>query len=154
MGRVRLVEESTKSRRGLHVERKIALVIDTSGSVKRPPTVVGEAPKTYSLGEARYLEADLGEGEYAVQVRLVRGLGGHVKGHIIVIDGSGRQVFKAVYRKGKLRRSFGDLRYARIVETAVYSIGLHKYVRRTNWKTGNPFHHEHHGSPRPAHGPP
>jgi hypothetical protein len=136
MARVRLVEESTKSRRGLHVDRKIALIVGAYGSVRRPSRVSGEAPKTYSVGESRYLEEELGEGEHAVQIRLVRNPRGEVKGYILVLDSGGNPAFKAVYRRGKLRRSFGDLRYARIVETVAYTIGLHKYVKRTNWKTG------------------
>ena len=136
MARIRLVEESSRSKRGVHVERKVALVVSREGGVRKFSRVAGAAPTTYKVGEARYVEEDLKEGEYAVQVRLVRGLKGRVNGHITVYDSKGAPVFKAVYRKGKLRRSFGDLRYAKIVETVVYTIGLDKYVKRTNWRTG------------------
>ncbi|MCE4612603.1 MAG: hypothetical protein F7C07_02075 [Desulfurococcales archaeon] len=136
MAKIRLIEESSRSKRGLHIERKIALIVNRDGTTRKPSKSPGKAPTMYKIGEARYVEEELSEGEYAVQIRLVRGLWNNVQGYIIVYDWKGVPVFKAVYRKGKLRRSFGDLRYAKIVETAVYSIGLDKYVKRVNWKTG------------------
>lgn len=129
MGKVRLTIEASKSRSGLHAERRLAFIV--RGGVELEE-VKGEGVKVdpvYSRGDARSIEVNLSPGDYAVQVRLVRGLRGRVKGYIIVLDSSGNVVYKSVLRKRKVRPSTGDKSYHFIVEKVVEALKLHKYLR-------------------------
>jgi hypothetical protein len=91
----------------------------------------GEPIKTtYSRGEAWLYNVNLKPGELAVQVRLVRGLRGRVRGYIAVYDSSGVEVYRVVIRKLKIRPSRGDIGYHWVVERVVEKLGLHKYLKR------------------------
>jgi len=59
------------------------------------------------------------QGWYLVYVYLVKNLRGHVKGFIEVYSPDAQLLYRAVYRKLKLRYSYGDPRYAWIVEKVV-----------------------------------
>ncbi|MDM7275403.1 MAG: hypothetical protein P3X22_004695 [Thermoprotei archaeon] len=129
VGKVRLTIEASKSRSGLHAERRLAFIV--RGGVELEE-VKGEGVKVdpvYSRGDARSIEVNLSPGDYAVQVRLARGLRGRVKGYIIVLDSSGNVVYKSVLRKRKVRPSTGDKSYHFIVEKVVEALKLHKYLR-------------------------
>lgn len=125
---VKLVVESSRSRSGVHVERKYAFIVRGNEVIE----VRGGTPvkPVYSRGEARVVEVNLKPGEFAVQVRLVRGLKGRVKGYMAVYDGSGVEVYRVVVRKLKIRPSKGDRRYHWVVERVVERMGLNKYLRR------------------------
>lgn len=129
VGKVRLTIEASKSRSGLHVERKLAFVARGGAELEE---VKGEGVKVkpvYSRGDARSIEVNLSPGDYAVHVRLVRGLRGRVKGHIAVLDSSGNVVYKGVLRKRKFRPSAGDKKYHFIAEKVIEALKLHKYLR-------------------------
>ena len=126
--------EKSKSRTGKHAVRDIALVVKSDG------TVVEAKPKTqypvkpvYSRGEAYLVHVEVGENEYAVQVHLVRNLRGHVKGYIEVYNKDGTLLYRAVYRKLKLRYSKGDDQYAWVAETVANYLKLP--VKRVNLKS-------------------
>ncbi|MFN4045952.1 MAG: hypothetical protein ACK4H7_01250 [Acidilobaceae archaeon] len=129
MGRVRLTIEASKSRSGLHAERKLAFIVRGGARLEE---VRGEGVKVkpvYSRGDARSIEVSLSPGDYAVYVRLVRGFRGRVKGYIVVLDSSGSMVYRAVLRKRKVRPSMGDRRYHSMVEKVVEALKLHSYLR-------------------------
>ncbi len=120
-----LVEELSKSRTGKHAVRKLAFIVSKDGSIRRVECKEWlDAPKTYTRGWSRACSVELGENEYAVQVHLVKNLYGHVKGYILVYDREGNVVFRAVYRRLKLRRSFGHPRYAWIVKRVAEELKL------------------------------
>ena len=113
-----LIEELSKSRSGRHAIRKLILVVSKHKGVRKAECIETEdADKVYSRGWARKCTIELSEDEYAVQVFLVKNLYGHVKGVIEVYRNDGTMVFRAVYRRLKLRRSMGDPKYAWIVRT-------------------------------------
>jgi len=119
-----LVEELSKSRTGKHAVRKIAFIVSKNG-VRRVDCSSGEkGVKTYARGWSRICSVELDENEYAVQVHLVKNLYGHVKGYIEVYDHNGNMVFRAVYRKLKIRRSHGHPRYAWIVKRVAEELKL------------------------------
>jgi len=131
-----LREEKSKSRRGKHAVRCIALIVDSKGTVKIPkPNRREPAKPTYSRGSAETLYVNLSEGEYGVQVCLVKNLKGRVKGWIEVYDSDGRLVYRAVYRKLKLRYSKGDATYAWIAKRVTEHLKLP--IKRLNLKPKN-----------------
>ncbi len=116
--KVRLVEELSKSRSGKHAVRKLVLIVSKHKGVRKAEcSDIKITSRVYSRGWARECHVELGEDEYAVQVFLVKNLYGHVKGVIEVYRSDGTMVFRAVYRRLKLRRSMGDPKYAWIVKT-------------------------------------
>ncbi len=109
--------EKSKSRSGKHAIRDIVLLVSNKGEIKEPRPRLQQATKpVYSRGEAYHVYIDVPEGWYLVQVHLVRNLRGHVKGYIEVYSDTGERLFRAVYRKLKLRYSDGDPQYAWIVQ--------------------------------------
>lgn len=125
---VRLVVEASKSRSGLHAERKLAFIVRGGELVE----VRGGEPvkPVYSRGEARVARVNLRPGELAVQVRLVRNPRGRVKGYIAVFDYRGVEVYRVVVRKRKVRPSRGDTQYHWVVERVVEKLGLSRYLRK------------------------
>jgi hypothetical protein len=65
-----------------------------------------------------------------VYVYLVKNLRNHVKGYIEVYSNDGRLLYRAVYRKLKLRRGTGDPSYAWAVRRVADYLKL--YVKNTN----------------------
>ncbi len=108
-----LVVEKSKSRRGIHaIVRKVFLVSRDGRVVEVTGPRVGPAERTYSRGEAYRVKVKPGKDELVVYVVLVRGLRGRVKGYFEVYDESGRLLYRAVYRKLKVRYSKGDPSYS------------------------------------------
>ncbi len=109
--------ERSKSRSGKHAVRDLVLLVSRNGEVKEPrPRIQQPTSPTYSRGEAYRVYINVPEDWFLVQVHLVRNLRGHVKGYIEVYAPSGERLFRAVYRKLKLRYSDGDPQYAWIVQ--------------------------------------
>ena len=96
-----------------------AYVVSKAGVKEAEGEVVSEERPLYSVGFARKVRVRLGRGEYLAVLKLVRNPRGVVKGYVEVYDASGVVVFRAAYRKLKLRRSFGDPKYAWVVESLV-----------------------------------
>ncbi len=131
MPTVQLRVERSKSRTGKHAVRDIALVVTADGRVEEArPKARYPAKPVYSRGEAYLVHVEAREGVYPVQVHLVRNLRGHVKGYIEVYGPDGTPVYRAVYRKLKLRYSRGDDRYAWVVEAVARYLNLP--VKRAN----------------------
>lgn len=125
---VKLVVEASKSRSGVHVERKLAFIV--RGGELFEVGGVGEPVKpVYCRGEARLYRVRLNPGELAVQVRFVRGLRGRVKGFISVFDSSG-EVYRVVVRRRKVRVSRGDRGFHWVVERVIERLGLQRYLRK------------------------
>ncbi len=125
-----LVEERSFSRSGKHAMRRLVLVVSKDG-VREPEARRVRTKPLYARGEAYLLrDVSVGEGEYLVQASFVRNLRGHVKGTIEVYTGDGALVYRAVYRKLKIRRSMGDPKYAWVVQRVVEHLKLP--VKRMN----------------------
>ncbi|MCX8195586.1 MAG: hypothetical protein N3F67_00655 [Acidilobaceae archaeon] len=141
---VRLLVEASRSRSGLHAERKIALIVSSDGKVREASGETRPVKPLYAVGEAREVEAEVGEGELAVQVRLVRGPRGRVRGYVAVIDREGRELYRTVLRKRKVRPSRGDERYHRAVELALEYLSIAKYLRsyKPSSRSGSARPHE------------
>jgi len=126
---VKLVVEASRSRSGVHVERKLAFIVSRGELIEVRGG--GELVKpTYSRGEARLYKVNLNPGELAVQIRFVRGLKGRVRGYMVVYDSRGVEVYRVVVRKRKIRPSRGDRSYHWVVERVVERLGLNKYLRK------------------------
>jgi len=138
LGRIRVLLEATRSRRGGHAARRAAVVLRSDGRVELiTQASVGESARgTYSRGKAVWAEIALGEGDYLVAASLVRNTRGHVSGFFEVIDWTGRTLLRAVYRRLKIRRSSGDPSYSWAIERALEAFKLDRYVRRINMATG------------------
>jgi hypothetical protein len=127
--RVRL--EKSRSRTGKHAARALALLVSPEGRVVEPrPRMTSPVKPLYRRGEAYEAYYQVPEGWFLVYVWLVRNLRGHVKGYIEVYDSEGRMVYRAVYRRLKLRRSSGDPSYAWIVRRVADYLKLP--VKNTN----------------------
>ncbi len=119
-----LVEERSFSRSGKHAVRRLVLVVSKEG-VREPEARRIRVKPLYVKGEAYLLkDVRVGEGEYLVQASFVRNLRGHVKGTMEVYTGDGALVYRAVYRKLKVRRSMGDPKYAWVVKKVVEHLKL------------------------------
>mgnify|MGYP000530600915 CR=1 FL=1 len=121
---ITLIEELSKSRTEKHAVRRIALIITRNGEVRPAKGVEEEIKPVYVKGKAKKIIVNLKDDEFGVQIHLVKNIYGKVKGFIEVYRSDGALVFKAVYRKLKLRRSMGDIRYAWIIKLAADKIKL------------------------------
>ncbi|MCE4602201.1 MAG: hypothetical protein F7C08_00050 [Desulfurococcales archaeon] len=135
MARLSFRVEATKSRSGVHAERRLVIVFRGNGRVERILTGEDRVRGTYSRGSSWTAHIDLEPGDVAVYVRLVRGLRGRIGGYIEVYDHEGNMVFRAVIRRRKTRASKGDPRYSSYVEKAIEMIGLGDFIRKYNWST-------------------
>ena len=135
MSRIGLLIESTRSRRGKHLARSVAVILKSDGrlvTVKPQERSRG----TYSKGEAAYAQIDLEKGDVVVWIKLVRNFMGRVKGVIVVYDDKGREVLRLVYKRFKIRRSRGDPSYWVYVERVLKALKLYDRVRKVNLNTG------------------
>lgn len=130
---LKLLIEASKSRRGSHSERKLALIVSKDNVIvvdKSKALSYREIKPTYSRGKAFEVLIDIPPGAYAVQLRLVKNLYGHVKGYIEVYDNQGSRVYRASIKRLKIRPSMGDPRYHWVVERVVESLGLDRDLKR------------------------
>ncbi|MEB3755496.1 MAG: hypothetical protein GSR79_01350 [Desulfurococcales archaeon] len=127
-----VVVELTKSRTGKHAARRMAFIVNEHGGITELASGdICEECKTYAKGEAKRVKVkELSRDEYLVIVRLVRNTRGHVLGEITIYDWRQEPVFRAVYRKLKLRKNFGASRYAWIPRIIADKLKL--YVKRYN----------------------
>ncbi|BES81406.1 hypothetical protein [Pyrodictium abyssi] len=112
--------EMSKSRSGKHAVRSLALLVSENGEIVEPrPRITQKEKPLYSRGSAYTASIAVPQGWYLVYVYLVKNLRGHVKGFIEVYSPDAQLLYRAVYRKLKLRYSYGDPRYAWIVQKVV-----------------------------------
>ncbi|MEB3861782.1 MAG: hypothetical protein GSR84_06140 [Desulfurococcales archaeon] len=135
MARLTFRVEATKSKSGVHAERRLVIVFRSNGRVERIITGGDRVKGTYSRGSAWISSIDLEPGDVAVYIRLVRGPRGRIGGYAEVYDHEGKMVFRAVIRKRKARASIGDPSYSGYVEKAIELIGLGDFIRKYNWST-------------------
>ena len=123
--------EKSKSRTGKHAVRTLAFYVTSDGRVlpARPRSLQPVKP-LYRVGEAYEAWFEPPSDGYLVYVRLLRNLRGHVKGYIEVYSRDAELLYRAVYRKLKLRRSSGDPSYAWVVRRVAEHLGLP--VKNTN----------------------
>jgi len=126
-----LREEQSKSRKGLHMTRCIALVVDREGKIIKPRIRLREELKpTYARGKAYRLHIEVPDDAYAVQACFTKNWRGIVKGYIEVYDPAGALLFRAVYRKLKLRYSKGNPEYAWVARLVAEHLKLP--IKRVN----------------------
>ncbi len=117
--------EKSKSRRGKHVIVRKVFIVSRHGEVREVSGPrLGAAEKTYSRGEAYRVRVEPGNNEVVVYAVLVRGLRNRVKGYFEVYDKDGVLLYRAVYRRLKLRYSKGDPNYAWAVKLVVEHLKL------------------------------
>ncbi|MEM1983533.1 MAG: hypothetical protein QXZ63_07755 [Sulfolobales archaeon] len=101
---IRLYVERSKSSSGKHMFRSFYIVINRScNKLDIKPRASRSVKPLYVKGEAFEHEVDVPNEYLAVQLKFVRGLGGRVKGEILVFNSSGSVICRAVYRKLKVR---------------------------------------------------
>lgn len=123
--------EKSRSRRGSHAARSLVFLVSEDGQVvEARPREYRRVKPLYSRGEAYEAWFDVPQGWYLVYVWLVRNQRGHVKGYIEVYSRDAELLYRAVYRRLKLRRSRGDPRYAWIVRRVAEYLKLP--VKNTN----------------------
>ena len=123
--------ERSKSRSGKHAARALALLVSETGEVvEARPRSYRKVKPLYSRGGAYEASFEVPPGWYLVYVWLVKNLRGHVKGYIEVYSRDAELLYRAVYRRLKLRRSRGDPRYAWIVRRVADYLRLP--VKNTN----------------------
>ena len=120
-----LVEELSKSRSGKHAARRIVLVASKNKGVRACRGPGKPIKPIYSKGSARTVEPrDLGEDEVVVYIHLIRNPRGFVKGFIEIYGSDGALLYRAVYRRLKLRYSKGNPRYSWAARMAAEHIRL------------------------------
>lgn len=110
MKTIDLYEERSRSRRGLHQRRRIALKI----CGEKIEYISGERVRTrplYSVGEAYLVKTRVDEGCYAAQIDLVMNPRKRVRGYIVLYDSRGEPVLKMKYRKLKFKLVEGSPGY-------------------------------------------
>ncbi len=125
MAEVEVRLEKSKSRRGKHAVRDLALIVYEDCRIVEPKIKHRIKVKPiYARGEAWLVKVHIPEGAYLVHMHFIRNLRGHVKGVIRVMNSEGVEVLKVVYRKLKIRKSSGDSSYAWVVEKVVNHLKL------------------------------
>ena len=135
MGVIKLLVESTKSRRGSHIARSLAIIIRKDGrlEVAKPNE---KCKGTYSRGIAGYAIIKLEEGDLVVWLHFIRNNLGRISGRIKVFDYNGEEILSLTYRKLKIRRVSGDSRYWWAVERVLKYLKIYDKVKRINLNTG------------------
>ena len=112
-----MYDEKSESRTKKHAVRKIPFIVTKDGKVEvvRSGKRI-EVKPTYVKGYAYRINVKQPEKAVLVQVNMVKCLRDKVKGEILVYDGNETPVFRAVYRKLKIRRVFGDPKYGEYVK--------------------------------------
>ncbi len=117
--------ERSRSRRGKHAIVRKVFIVTRRGEVREVTGPrIGAARATYSKGEAYLVRVEPDENSLVVYVVLVRGLGGRVKGYFEVYNAEGRLLYRAVYRRLKIRYSKGDPNYAWAVKLVAEHLKL------------------------------
>ena len=136
-GEIILYIEKSRSRRGLHMKRRIALIYDTKrDDIKEAEGVRRSIKPTYIIGEAYEVRAKIDPELYAVQIDLVMNPRKKVKGYIYLYNYRGDLLIKAKYSKLKLRLSAGDPKYGSVLEKIVNYLKIP--YKNVNW-TPNRF---------------
>ncbi|RUM46894.1 MAG: hypothetical protein DSY37_04220, partial [Hyperthermus sp.] len=104
--------EMSKSRSGKHAVRSMVFLVSERGEVyeAKPRTYIKTKP-IYAKGTAYEASYVVPENMLIVYVWLTKNLRGHVKGYMEVYSRDAELLFRAAYRKLKLRYSKGDPSY-------------------------------------------
>jgi len=102
--------ERSKSKTGKHAYLRVAFVLDHAGRVVKEYKPSGGVPDVYSRGEGEEVNVEYGGEEIVAVLEMKKNFRGRVEGKVEVYD-RGKLVYRAVYRKLKLRGSFGDPAY-------------------------------------------
>ncbi len=123
--------ERSKSRSGKHRHARLAFIMDHNAKVVKviEPTRENTQEKVYKEGLAEVKEVRYTPSQVLVILDLTANAKGKVEGFAEVYD-RGEMVYRAVYRKLKLRGSKGDPSYSIFVENLFKHLKLK--VKRVN----------------------
>jgi len=102
--------ERSKSKTGKHAYIRLAFVMDHAGRVVREYQPPEGSPEVYKRGRGGEVSVEYGGGEIVAVLELKKNLKGMVSGAVEIYE-RGKPVYRAVYRKLKLRGSKGDPAY-------------------------------------------
>jgi hypothetical protein len=123
--------ERSRSKTGKHAIRTFVFLVSDNGEIiEARPRMTRKVKPTYVHGEAYEASFDVPHGWYLVYAWFVRNLRGRVKGYFEVYSRDAELLYRAVYRKLKLRRSMGDPKYAWIVRLVADHLNIP--VKNTN----------------------
>ncbi|HIH90730.1 TPA: hypothetical protein HA337_05335 [Desulfurococcaceae archaeon] len=125
--------ERSKSKSGKHAFLRLAFVVDHSGRVVAEYQPPEGKPEVYSRGRGGEVSVPYKGEEVVVVLELKKNARDRVSGSAEVYD-RGKLVYKASYRKLKLRSSYGDPAYHYFVSSVFKYLNLP--VKREN-----PFAH-------------
>ena len=122
--------ERSKSRTGKHKHVRLAFIMDHNAKVvERIEPREDSSEKLYKVGTAEIREVKYSPSQVLVILDLTVNSRGKVEGYAEVYD-RGEPVYRAVYRKLKLRGSKGDPTYSIFVENLFKHLKLK--VKRVN----------------------
>ncbi len=134
---VEAVVEKSSSRTLKHAFYSNIFIVSREGEVREAKPVKQTRVKPhYKRGNARkvLVEPPGDEDKVLVEAKFIKNIKGRVKGELIVYDSTGTPVLKVVYRRLKVRRSWGDKNYAWAIEKLMDYLKLP--VKRYNYDTG------------------
>lgn len=123
--------EKSRSETGKHAIRTLVFIVSDTGEIREAkPRQLNRVKPVYSRGEAYEASFDVPFNWLLVYIWLVKNLRGHVKGFFEVYSRDAELLYRAVYKRLKLRRSRGDPRYAWIVRLVASHLNIP--VKNTN----------------------
>jgi len=124
--------ENSKSRRGLHRRRRIALKICGDKISEIEGERIDIKP-TYVVGDAYMIRASLERGCYVAQIDLKMNIKKRVFGYIYIYNENGEMILKMKYRKLKFKLIFGDVTYRNVFLKIVDYLKIP--YKNINWRT-------------------
>ena len=101
---VKVVDEKSKSKSGLHHRRRLFFVINSScKELRYEVKEVREEKATYAKGYLKILTINTPDNAIIIQLDFRRNPRGIIKGDIYIFDCKGNKLGRAVYRKLKVR---------------------------------------------------
>lgn len=113
--------ESSRSRSGRHLAASTLLIYDKNIGVipltKASNLIIEEksSKPTYAKGTGKMIKVRVSKGDFIVYGWFVKNFLGKVKGFITIYNYRGEAIYRARYRDGVLRRSFGEPIYAWLI---------------------------------------
>jgi len=136
---VKIPIDNSRSVTGKHeIRTHIYLIKDGKNLVAISPSQfknVEPSKPTYARGDAAIVTLALSEADYLVLIRALRNIRGEIKARIFVIDSRGCVVTAYKYKRGILRKSFGqNIVPKSLLQDAATKSGL--ILKHVNLNTG------------------
>ncbi len=120
---VRLERSESNTRKHKYVRRAFKVNLNTL-DVKEVEPKLKLSPLLYAKGWSSLAEVKLGEGDVLVVTEFLMNSQGRVKGRFTVFSNKGGILYKAVYRKFKIRGSYGDPRYYKAIKRVIEKLKI------------------------------